>query len=66
MAPHRDRLQILEARCSGFALELLNELKQHPTFPKLVMKLEQIAGMIIRSDVEKAFAEINADQGDSR
>jgi hypothetical protein len=58
MAPYRDRLKILEARCSGFAAELLRDLEGHPKFPELVSKLEQIEGTLYRGDVEQAFYEL--------
>ena len=61
MASHQDRLQVLEARCSGFAVELLRQLQKHPKFPELVTKLEGIQGNLYRTDVEKAFFELTKD-----
>jgi hypothetical protein len=55
---YRERLKILETRCSRFAVELLRDLEDHPTFPELVSNLEQIDGMLFRVDIERAFYEL--------
>lgn len=55
---YRERLKILETRCSSFAMELLHDLQDHPKFPELVSNLEQIDGMLFRVDIERAFYEL--------
>jgi hypothetical protein len=55
---YRERLKILETRCSSFAVELLRDLQDHPKFPELVSNLEQIDGMLFRVDIERAFYEL--------
>ena len=47
MAQEDDRLKALEARSSGFAVELLRQLTDHPRFPELIDKLERIDGPIL-------------------
>ena len=55
MAPAQDRIAILEGRCSPFALELLDQLRDHHLFPALVTGLERLRGPLFRVDVEQMF-----------
>ena len=59
MAQEDDRLKALEARSSGFAVELLRQLTAHPGFTELVDKLERIEGPVFRGDVEEAFYQLS-------
>lgn len=43
-----DRFKRLQARCSGFAAELLGQLENHPGLPELLLLLEEI-------DIESAL-----------
>lgn len=55
MTHAEDRVAILESRCSRSAKELLDELKSHPQFSKLVIRLERLSGPIFKAHVEEAF-----------
>ena len=50
-----DRFKRLQARCSGFAAELLGQLENHPGLPELLLLLEEIDGRVFRSDIESAL-----------
>lgn len=49
------RVKSVEARCSGFALELLRDLKVHSKFANLISELEKLDGHIYRVEVEAIF-----------
>jgi len=55
-------LEALEARCSEYAKPLLRELADHRHFPRLVAKLMEIEGTILRADIERALYEVNTEQ----
>lgn len=50
-------IEVLRARCTGFAEELLHELEAHPDFPRMVQKLMALNGPIMRSDIERLLLE---------
>ena len=60
MVPCENRFQLLEARCTTFAAELLRQLKHHPKLSELMGMLEAIDGPIYRGDVETALLRFNA------
>ena len=59
VAQEDDRLKALEARSSGFAVELLRQRTDHPRFPEVIDKLERIEGPVFRGDVEEAFYQLS-------
>jgi hypothetical protein len=50
-------IEVLRARCTGFAEELLHELEAHPDFPHMVQKLMALKGPVTRSDIERLLLE---------
>lgn len=66
MNAYSDRLAALRQRCSGAAVEHLEELQAHPKFPLLVEQLEQLGGMIFRLDVEQHFVSLLKQANDGR
>ena len=50
-----DRFKSVEARCSGFAQELLRQVQHDAQLAELLAELEKIDGIVFRSDIEAAL-----------
>ena len=53
-----ERVEALEYRCSRFAMELLRELINHFSYPRIVRRLSEIDGPISRANVEREYLEL--------
>ena len=63
MADNLDTIDLVQGRCTGFALDFLRELKVNPEFPKIVDRLTKLDGLITRSDIERVVLEIRKPDG---
>ena len=52
------RLERLESRCSGFALEFMKQLEGHPKLLMLLTELEKIDGQLYRIEIEQIFLKV--------
>jgi hypothetical protein len=52
------KIELLRARCTGFAEDFLQELEANPQFPAILDKLVELDGLITRSDVERVVLEL--------
>jgi hypothetical protein len=58
MAHNPDAIDLLQGRCTGFAVDFLRELKANPRFPAIVDRLTKLDGLITRSDIERVLLEL--------
>jgi hypothetical protein len=57
------KIELMRARCTGFAEDLLQELEAHPQFPAILDKLIELDGLITRSDIERVVLELRKRDG---